>query len=103
VSFIGRARVRVPDNGNPPTPPTRDRLAPLNHMTGSRIAASHNGVVRWVESESDRGRRGPRLADIFAKIYRPGEGRPCTRCGRPEHIDWGHEYERLVCDKVTLA
>ena len=99
MSFIGRASVRVADNGNPST---KDRLTPLNRMTGSRIAASPNGVVRWVESESDR-RRGPRLADIFAKFSGRGEGRQCPRCGRPEHSDWGHEYERLVCDKVTLA
>ncbi|MDT5027038.1 MAG: hypothetical protein QOE61_3464 [Micromonosporaceae bacterium] len=94
------------------------RLTPLNVMTGSRIAASGNGVVRrvggptWDEVVYAR-RVGPRQADqlrrpyrrIFEVLYqhtnRTQEPQVCLRCGRRPHNDWGQEYERLVCLEIT--
>jgi hypothetical protein len=88
-------------------------------MTGFRIAASPNGIVRWAlqpEIDGEQSiRREPRVSgqprhpyrQIFAVLarhtIRHPEGRVCPRCGQPPHNDWGHEYERLVCTEITVA
>ena len=94
------------------------RLTPLNVMTGSRIAASGNAVVRrvsgqtWDEVAYTR-RVGPPLADQLRRSYRrifevlgrhtnrTQEPEVCRRCGQRTHNDWGQEYEGLVCVDIT--
>jgi hypothetical protein len=94
------------------------RLTPLTVMTGSRIAASGNGVARqvggqtWDEVAYAR-RVGPPLADQPRRPYlrifeglcrhtnRTQEPQVCPRCGQRPHNDWGQEYEGLVCLDIT--
>ena len=94
---------------------TGTRLTPLNRMTGSRIAASGNGVVRWVGGDASgrplHARSGPKLSDLRRQISAvfarqpdgPPEIRGCPRCGQGPHTEWGPEYERLVCQEITAA
>jgi hypothetical protein len=130
MSFIGRAAVwthvssaqdALDDDRSSRMPgPTAWRFTPLNVMTGSRIAASGNGVVRWVGGQTwdevvYAQRVGPRLADQLRRPYlhivevlsrhtnRAQEPRLCPRCGQAPHHDWGREYERLVCMEITAA
>lgn len=130
MSFIGRAAVWAHASGAENAGdgnrsrhvdgPTGSRFTPLNIMTGSRLAASHNGVVRWVggptwDEVAYAQRVGPRLTDqlrrpyqhIFEALSRHGhraqDPRVCPRCGQAPHNDWGYEYERLVCMEITAA
>jgi hypothetical protein len=128
MSFIGRAAVwtHMNDAGKDGNrshrrPASTAHLTPLEIMTGSRIAASGHGGMGFTVGgqtwdESPRRRPGrplptdqPRspyqhLFDVISRrTNRAPDSRACPRCGQPPHNDWGHEYERLVCQEITAA
>jgi hypothetical protein len=129
MSFIGRAAAWTHPFGaggghwsNRRPAPSGVHLTPLNVMTGSRIAAGRDGVVRWVGGPSwdevaDAQPDGPRSTDhprrpyqhLFEVLTRQTNRAPqplpkqCPRCGQAPHNDWGHAYERLVCKEITIA
>lgn len=127
MSFIGRAAVWTHASGakyaegsnRSKAGPVGSRFTPLKVMTGSRIAASRNGVVRWVGTQTwdevHAERVGQRLADHLRRPYqhifdvlgrrgnRDQDPRVCPRCGQAPHNDWGYAYERLVCMEITAA
>jgi hypothetical protein len=128
MSFIGRAAAWTHGNGagggnwtNRRPAPIGVHLTPLNVMTGSRIAASRDSVVRWVggptwaevadlQPEQPRGDHPRRsYQNLFDVFTRPTNQAPypmpkqCPRCGQAPHNDWGHAYERLVCQEITRA
>ena len=138
MSFIGRAaawtRANDAGGGNWSSrrpAPSGVQLTPLNVMTGSRIAANRETVIRWVGGpswdevadaqlaeprrtetprpatslDSDHPRRSyQNLFDVFTRqTNRAPQPLPkqCPRCGQAPHNDWGHAYERLVCQEIT--
>ena len=128
MSFIGRAAAWAHVSGaeyiersvRSKAGPGGSRFTPLSVMTGSRIAASRNGVVRWVGARTwdevvYAERAGQRLADQLRRPYlhifdilsrrgnRAQDPRVCPRCGQAPHNDWGDAYERLVCMEITAA
>jgi hypothetical protein len=77
------------------------------------------GVVRWAQPResthpnafqpephpTDQSRSTYRhiLAAFARNSVRHPHDVTCYRCGKPPHIDWGHQYERLVCMEITAA
>jgi hypothetical protein len=116
MSFIGRAAVWTNASDTTINP----RLTPLNVMTGSRIAATRDGVAGWTPGPSWNQLEDERTAPsaltehlrrpyqhlfeaISRRANRAADPRVCPRCGQAPHTDWGYEYERLVCMETTAA
>ena len=125
MSFIGRAAAwtyvnsagDIMDGPRSNRRPDGSRLTPLDVMTGSRIAASGNGVGLWVHAQTwdeaphwrsvrtdlARSPYQQLFEAISRRTNRAPEFRTCPRCGQAQHNDWGHEYERLVCQEITIG